>query len=45
MNSVDRTVAPLDTALARRFERIDMYPDLETLQRLLEVNLTDVKGK
>ena len=45
MNSVDRTVAPLDSALARRFERIDMRPDLDTLQSLLGVNLTDAKNK
>lgn len=45
MNSVDRTVAPLDSALARRFERIDMRPDLDTLQVLLKVDLTEVKTK
>lgn len=45
MNSVDRTVAPLDSALARRFERIDMRPDLDTLQILLEVNLAAVREK
>ncbi len=45
MNSVDRTVAPLDSALARRFERIDMRPDLGTLQSLLQVNLEDAKKK
>ena len=45
MNSVDRTVAPLDSALARRFERLDMRPDFDTLQRLLKVNLTDAKAK
>ena len=45
MNSVDRTVAPLDSALARRFERIDMRPDLDLLQSLLEVNLAEVKKK
>ena len=45
MNSVDRTVAPLDSALARRFERIDMRPDFETLQHLLGVDLTGAKGK
>ena len=45
MNSVDRTVAPLDSALARRFERIDMRPDLDVLQHLLEVNLFEAKKK
>lgn len=28
MNSVDRTAIPIDSALARRFERIDIRPDL-----------------
>ena len=45
MNSVDRTVAPLDSALARRFERIDMAPDLEELQRWLGVDLDDASAK
>ena len=45
MNSVDRTVAPLDSALARRFERIDMRPDLDTLESLLGVNLAEAKRK
>ena len=45
MNSVDRTVAPLDSALARRFERIDMRPDLDVLQSLLDANLTDANRK
>ncbi|GEM_PF-990727 len=31
MNSVDRAVAPLDTALARRFVRIEVPPDLQLL--------------
>lgn len=44
MNSVDRAVAPLDTALGRRFERIDAMPDLETLAVDLGVDLTDVHG-
>ena len=45
MNSVDRTVAPLDSALARRFERIDMRPDLDMLESLLDVNMTDANQK
>ena len=45
MNSVDRTVAPLDSALARRFERVDMAPDLEDLQRWLGVDLDDTSAK
>lgn len=39
MNSVDRTVAPLDGALGRRFERIDMFPNLGELERCLGVDL------
>ena len=45
MNSVDRTVAPLDSALSRRFERINMFPDLKELQRWLRVNLDEAQTK
>ena len=45
MNSVDRTVAPLDSALARRFERIDMFPDLNILEDWLGVSLADADRK
>ena len=45
MNSVDRTVAPLDSALSRRFERINMFPDLRELQRWLRVNLDEAQIK
>lgn len=45
MNSVDRTVAPIDSALARRFERLDMRPDFDTLQHLLMVNMEEAKVK
>jgi 5-methylcytosine-specific restriction protein B len=31
MNSVDRAAVPIDSALARRFDRIEMRPDLEVL--------------
>lgn len=31
MNSVDRAVAPLDSAIGRRFDRIDAYPDPDQL--------------
>src|SRR5690606_33917112 len=44
MNSVDRAVAPLDTALGRRFERIDAMPDLEVLAVALGVDLSDVEA-
>lgn len=33
MNSVDRAAVPIDSALARRFDRIEMRPDLEALAR------------
>ena len=39
MNSVDRAVAPLDSALGRRFERIDVGPDLVALARDLSVDV------
>lgn len=45
MNSVDRTVAPLDSALSRRFERIDMSPDLGYLRRWLGVDLNKATAK
>ncbi|HHC7404916.1 TPA: AAA family ATPase [Vibrio parahaemolyticus] len=31
MNSVDRAAVPIDSALGRRFDRIDMRPDLDVL--------------
>jgi DNA polymerase III delta prime subunit len=37
MNSVDRAVAPLDTALARRFVRIQVAPDMALLARSLGI--------
>ncbi len=39
MNSVDRAVAPLDSAIGRRFERIDAYADIDLLAQHLGVNL------
>jgi hypothetical protein len=42
MNSVDRAVAPLDTALARRFVRIEVPPDLCLLARHLGLPRPDV---
>ncbi len=41
MNSVDRAVAPLDTALARRFERIEVGPDLHFLADYLGLTASD----
>ncbi len=34
MNSVDRAAVPIDSALARRFDRIEMRPDLGVLRHL-----------
>ncbi len=39
MNSVDRAVAPLDSAIGRRFERIDAYADLDFLAQHLGVSV------
>ncbi len=33
MNSVDKSVFPLDSALRRRFYRYDLYPDLKVLEQ------------
>lgn len=41
MNSVDRAVAPLDSAIGRRFERIDAYADLDLLARHLGVSVQE----
>lgn len=34
MNSVDRAAVPIDSALARRFDRVEMRPDLDVLLAL-----------
>ncbi len=39
MNSVDRAVAPLDSAIGRRFERIDAYADIDFLAEHLGVSI------
>ena len=38
MNSVDKSIFPLDSALRRRFYRYDLYPDIELLADHLGVN-------
>lgn len=38
MNSVDRAVAPLDSAIGRRFERIEIGPDLDLLAYWLQID-------
>jgi hypothetical protein len=42
MNSVDRAAAPLDSALARRFVKLELAPDLEVLADWLGIDDTDV---
>lgn len=38
MNSVDRAAVPIDSALARRFDRIEMRPDLSVLSQEWKLN-------
>lgn len=38
MNSVDRAAVPIDSALARRFDRIEMRPDLDVLAELWDLD-------
>lgn len=40
MNSVDRAAVPIDSALARRFDRIEMRPNLDVLAQYWGVNKT-----
>ena len=42
MNSVDRGAIPIDSALARRFERVALRPDLEALARRLGIDWSDL---
>ena len=44
MNSVDRSVAPIDSALRRRFRVIDVPPDLEVARRVLLDGKSEVRG-
>lgn len=45
MNSVDRAVAPLDSAIGRRFERVEVMPDLEFAARWLGVDEDEIRIK
>lgn len=42
MNSVDRAAVPIDSALARRFDRLDMRPQLSVLADLWELDVADL---
>ena len=42
MNSVDRTAIPIDSALARRFDRIDIRPELHLLARTWSIEVDDL---
>lgn len=38
MNSVDKSIAPLDSALRRRFQVIETSPDLEQMAKLMHID-------
>lgn len=42
MNSVDRAAVPIDSALARRFDRIEMRPDLSVLAECWGLDKTPI---
>ena len=42
MNSVDRAAVPIDSALARRFDRIEMRPNLQVLADHWDLEETDI---
>src|SRR3546814_10227254 len=42
MNSVDRAAVPIDSALARRFDRIEMRPNLDVLVELWGMDKTAI---
>lgn len=42
MNSVDRAAVPIDSALARRFDRIEMRPNLDVLAQCWGLNKTTI---
>lgn len=42
MNSVDRAAVPIDSALGRRFNRVEMRPNLDVLAELWELDQADI---
>ncbi|TCT60407.1 dynein-related subfamily AAA family protein [Vibrio crassostreae] len=42
MNSVDRAAVPIDSALGRRFDRVEMRPNLDVLAELWELDQADI---
>ena len=45
MNSVDKAALPLDSALTRRFHRVEMRPNIDLLAEALSVNMSDLTDK
>jgi len=45
MNSADKAALPLDSALTRRFRRIEMRPNLDLLAQWLKVDLENLETK
>lgn len=44
MNSVDKSVAPIDSAIGRRFARIDAFADYDFLADALQVDLAQIES-
>ncbi len=45
MNSIDKAALPLDSALTRRFYKINMRPDISLLCKKLDINLNNLSEK